>query len=168
LPKPSWRVYDARSGCINLWCSPDDKPACWKRPITRGGLSHPREYVGALGWDWRDDDQAELYVEAAPYDLLERRRRPPLADEAWQEILAWLREKALALARLAHLEPRVVGTRCPFCDFILPAGPLLNGLVEHIAAAHPEVRLQGVTLADTPVLSTNRGDLPLRPVENFD
>jgi hypothetical protein len=160
--------YDARSGCVNLWCSPDDKPACWDWEITRGGLSHPREYVGALGWEWRDDDHADLYIEAAPTDLLERRPRRPLPEQAWQEILAWLREKALALVRLAQLEPRVVSTRCPFCDFVLPAGKLLNGLLDHIAAAHPEVGLQGVTLANTPILSTDRGDFPLRSVERFD
>src|SRR5947209_8574157 len=66
-------LYDARSGVVNIWCSPDDKPACWDAPIKRGGLSHPRAYTGAIGWDWRDDDWAELYVEAAPYELLERR-----------------------------------------------------------------------------------------------
>jgi hypothetical protein len=61
-----------------------------------------------------------------------------------------------------------VGTCCPFCDFILPAGELLNGLLEHMAAAHPEVGLRGLTLADTPVLSTDQGDFPLWPAERFD
>jgi hypothetical protein len=148
--------------------SPDDKPTCWTRPITRGGLRYPREYVGALGWDWRDDDQAELYIEAAPYSLLERRRRAPLPEQSWRELLAWLRDKALGLVRLARLEPRVVGACCPFCDFVLPTGQLLDGLVEHIAGAHPGVRLRGVTLADPPVLSTDRGEFPLRSAERFD
>ena len=113
-------LYDARSGVVNLWCSPDDKPACWNRSISRGGLSYPREYVGALAWDWLDDDRAELYVEAAPYALIERRRREPLPEPAWQEILAWVREKALGMVRLARLEPRIVGTCCPCCSFVLP------------------------------------------------
>jgi hypothetical protein len=121
-----------------------------------------------LGWEWRDDGRAELYVEAAPYALLERRPRWPLGEQTWAEILAWLHEKALALVRLARLQPREAGTCCPFCDFVLPAGELLNGLVEHVAAAHPEVRLQAVTLADTPVLSTGRGNFPLWPVEKSD
>jgi hypothetical protein len=34
-------LYDARSGVINIWCSPHDKPACWDRPISKGGLRHP-------------------------------------------------------------------------------------------------------------------------------
>jgi hypothetical protein len=161
-------LYDARSGVVNVWASPDDKPACWDVRITPGGLSHPREYVGALGWDWRDDDLADLYVEATPYALLDHRRRRSLSEQEWQEILAWLQEKAMGLVRLDHLEPRVVGVHCPFCDFILPAGELLNGLIEHIAVAHPEVRLRGVTLADPPVLSTDRGEFPLRSAERFD
>src|SRR5262245_22229070 len=147
-------LYDARSGVINVWCSREDKPTCWDRPIRRGGLRYPREYVGALAWDWLDDDRADLYVEASPYALLERRRRVPLSGQSSRELLAWLRNKALGLVRLARLEPRTVGACCPFCDFILPAGQLLNGLLEHIAAAHPGVRLRGVTLADPPVLTT--------------
>jgi hypothetical protein len=161
-------LYDARSGVVNVWASPDDKPTCWSQPIRRGGLSYPREYVGALAWDWLDDDRAELYVEVAPYALFERRRREPLPEPAWQEVLAWVREKALGLVRLARLEPRVVGACCPFCSFVLPAGELLNGLVEHVTAAHPDLRLQGVTLGDTPILATDQGDFPIRPAERFE
>lgn len=161
-------LYDARSGVVNVWASPDDKPACWNRPITRGGPRYPREYVGALAWDWLDDGRVELYVEAAPYSLLERRRREPLPEQAWRELLDWLREKALGLVRLARLEPRVVGACCPFCPFILPAGELLNGLLDHVAAAHPDLRLQGVTLGDTPLLATDRGDFPIRSAERFE
>jgi hypothetical protein len=140
-------LYDARSGVINIWCSPDDKPACWNSPISRGALTHPRSYAGALGWDWRDDDQSDLYVEAAPYDLLERQPRQPLAERSWKEILAWLREKALDLVRLARLEPRVVGTCCPFCAFVLPAGELLNDLIDHITAQHASVSVREFSLA---------------------
>jgi hypothetical protein len=161
-------LYDARSGVVNIWCSPTDKPACWDRPISRGGLRYPREYVGGLGWEWPDDDHAELYVEAAPYALLDHRRRKPLAEQEWEEILAWLREKAMGLVRLARLAPQVVGVRCPFCSFVLLAGELLNGLLEHVAVAHPEVGLRGLTLGDPPVLGTDRGDFPIRPAERFD
>src|SRR5262245_35972823 len=131
-------LYDARSGVINIWCSPDDKPACWDRPISRGGLRHPREYVGSLGWEWQED-HADLYVEAAPYALLDTRRHRSLSEQDWQEILVWLREKALGLVRLARLEPQVVGVGCPFCSFVLPAGELLNDLLSHVATDHPDV-----------------------------
>jgi hypothetical protein len=160
-------LYDARSGVVNIWCSPDDKPACWDVKITPGGLSHPREYVGGLGWEWLNDDQAELFVEAAPYALLDQRRRTPLSEQEWQEVLAWLREKAMGLVRLARLEPQVVGTRCPFCSFVLPAGELLNDLLAHIATNHPDVSLRGVVLGEAVVLQTDRGDFTLQPVERF-
>jgi hypothetical protein len=74
-------LYDARSGVVNIWCSPDDKPACWDAKITLGGLRYPREYVGGLGWEWQGDDQAALYVEAAPYALLDQRRRKQLTED---------------------------------------------------------------------------------------
>src|SRR5262249_22817107 len=131
-------------------------------------LRYPREYVGGLGWEWPDDGHTELYVESAPYALLEGRRQEPLPEETWRELLARLREKALGLVRLARPEPRVVGACCPFCSFVLPAGELFNGLLEHLAAAHPGVGLRGLTLGDPPVLGTDRGDFPLRPAEQFD
>jgi hypothetical protein len=160
-------LYDARSGVINIWASPTDKPACWDRPISRGGLRFPREYVGGLGWEWPDDDHAELYVEATPYALLEGRRQEPLPEESWQEILAWLREKALGLIRLARLEPQVVGVGCPFCSFVLPAGELLNDLLTHIGANHADVSLRGVVLGEAVVLQTDRGEFTLQAVERF-
>jgi hypothetical protein len=69
---------------------------------------------------------------------------------------------------LFSLIPLVAVGCCPFCDFILPAGELLNGLLEHVAAAHPDLRLQGVTLGDIPILTTDLGDFPIRPAERFE
>jgi hypothetical protein len=158
---------DARSGVINIWCSPHDKPACWDRPISKGGLRYPREYVGGLSWEWQDDDQADLYVEAAPYTLIDQRWREPLTERNWQEILAWLRDKALGLVRLARLEPQVVGVGCPFCSFVLPVQELLNDLLSHIGAAHPDVNVRGIVLGEAIVLQTDRGEFTLQPVERF-
>lgn len=161
-------LCDARFGLVNFWCAPDDKPGCWDTAITRGALSHPRAYVGALGWDWLDDDRVSLHVEADPYDLLDRRPRRPLTEADWDDVLGWLHRQALALVRLAALSPRLVGTRCPLCPFVLPAGELLNGLLDHVAGQHPAVRLRGIGTGDAPALRTDRGDLPLLPVEEFD
>jgi hypothetical protein len=161
-------LYDARSGVVNIWCSPTDKPACWNTPISRGGLRYPREYVGGLYWDWQDDDHAEMYVEAAPYGLLEQRRRKPLSEQEWQDILAWLRDKAMGLVRLARLEPQIAGISCPFCSFVLPVEELLNDLLSHVETAHPDVDLQGVILGEAAILQTDKGDFPLQSVERFD
>jgi hypothetical protein len=61
------------------------------------------------------------------------------------------------------MEPRVVGACCHFCPFVLPVGELLNALLEHVAAAHPNLQLQGLALGDTPLLTTDPGDFPIRP-----
>lgn len=161
-------LYDARSGVVNIWCSPDDRPLCWEVAVTCGGLDYPRAYVGALNWDWLDDDRVVLHIEADPHDLLDRHPRRPLTDAEWADILGWLRRHALALVRLAALAPREVGTRCPLCPFVLPAGELLNDLLDHIAGQHPAVNVQGIDLSHTPVLRTDRGNLPLSPAEQFD
>jgi hypothetical protein len=90
-----------------------------------------------------------------------------LSEQDWQEVLAWLREKAMGLVRLARLGPQVVGTRCPFCPFVLPAGELLNDLLTHIGANHADVSLRGVVLGEAVVLRTDRGDLTLQSVERL-
>lgn len=168
-------LYDGRSGCVNIWLSPEDKPACWTAPITAGALAYPREVVGDLNWrEWPDDDHARLAVEASPYGLVDHVRealkdRPyrerVLSPEDWTQILDWLEEKARALVRLADLAPDVVGTACPFCAHVLPAGRLLNELIAHVSAEHG--RVTALSLGETVTITTATGVYPLRPVESF-
>jgi hypothetical protein len=40
-------LYDVRLGCINIWCSPEDKPEGWGEP-SKGMLKHARDFVGTL------------------------------------------------------------------------------------------------------------------------
>ncbi len=47
-------LFDARSGCVNFWCSQEDKPECWDVPILQGGLKFPRDYVGGMYWEWAE------------------------------------------------------------------------------------------------------------------
>jgi hypothetical protein len=53
-------------------------------------------------------------------------------------------------------------------QFVLPMGEPLNALLGHIGEAHPEIWLRGIDLGRTTVLRTDRGDLPLRPAEEFE
>jgi len=65
-------VCDARSGVVNFWCTPDDKPDGWDAEITQGALDFPREYVGGVYFEWDDaggDRRARTYVEAQPYGI---------------------------------------------------------------------------------------------------
>lgn len=160
--------FDGRCGCINVWAGPTEKPACWNVEITKGGLTYPRDYVGGVYWDWLNDDQASLYLDATPYALLDKARkdRQELPEEAWQSIGDWLKAKAQELIRLAQLQPERVGTRCPLCSFILPTDHLLNDLLDHIAREH-QVTIKEIALGRRTILVTDQGIFALEAVEKF-
>ncbi len=160
--------FDGRSGVVNLWAGPDDKPTCWNVEITKGGLKHPRDYVGGLYWDWLSDDLASLYLDATPYALLDKARkdRQELPEETWRSIGDWLKVKAQELIRLAQLQPEMVGTQCPLCHFVLPTGHLLNDLLDHMAREH-QSKIKEVVLGETTVVVTDRGKFVLESVEKF-
>jgi len=106
-------LFDARSGCVNIWCSPEDKPSCWPKEIMQGGLDYPRDYVAGIYWEWNDKDQAELVVEVEPYELersrgldrwvhslfwvhpLSRKSDRPkeISEDEWEELFRWSVEK---------------------------------------------------------------------------
>jgi len=168
-------LYDARSGAINVWCSPTDKPACWTHEITKGDLKYPREYVGGLYWDWLDDNSVQFRLDCTPYQMLEHIKKerkprwnaPILTDDEWNEIVGWLERKVLELLRLADLHPEIGGTKCPFCDYVLPPDELLNTIIEHIDNMHREVEVTGVCLGREACINTKAGDYVLRAVEKF-
>ena len=95
-------LCDARSGCVNFWCSPEDKPACWDAKIRAGALAYPRSYVGALDWEWSEDETATLFVAVSPYDLLDERAAQELPAEDWNELFRWTQEKAGELVAQAQ------------------------------------------------------------------
>lgn len=107
---------DARSGCINFWCGPDDRPDCWPAAITQGGLNHPRDYVGAVYFEWEGDDRARLKIDVVPYRLQrdaarraavagERRaNEAPVSEVELATALDWVRAKTLDLLAAAQKE----------------------------------------------------------------
>lgn len=46
---------DARSGVINFWCGPDNKPDDWTWEIEKHQLEYPREYVGDVTPVWDEE-----------------------------------------------------------------------------------------------------------------
>jgi hypothetical protein len=155
---------DARSGVINLWCGPEDKPACWTAPIDQGDLDYPREFVGMLSWKWTEDlSQARLIVEAEPYAMLDARRGAGLTEPEWEQCLNWCEAKARALIALADEMLDVVGTHCPFCDFILSEGQLINGLIDHIQERHPGHKIESLTAGAGLTITTREDSFPLLP-----
>jgi hypothetical protein len=150
-------LFDAGSGAVQLWCSPEDKPAGWNAPITPGGFGHARELVGCLSWDW-EGEEAVLYVEGYPYELLPSRDREQwdrIPEETWRGVTQWLREKGWELVRLARIHETRLGCGCPFCTFVLPAGQLANALVEHVADQHGDVA--SVTLGEGLIIEMRDG-----------
>jgi hypothetical protein len=144
-------LFESGAGSVQIWCSPDDKPRGWDRPITRGAFPEPRELVGALSWEWTGDDEASLTVEAYPYELLPKGARgrdqwQQIPEETWQGCMVWLKEKAFQLVRFARMHETHLGAGCPFCDFLVPAGQMMNGLVSHVAQEHGGVK--SVTLGE--------------------
>lgn len=158
-------LYDARSGCVNIWCSPQDKPSCWDVEIDAGALNYPRSYVGALYWEWEEDELATLRVEVTPYDLLDRHGRKGIPVEAWEEILRWTEEKARELLALAANAPEIIGTHCPFCAYMLPTGELLNTLLAHITGEHPQEKLKAFVFGERMEIVTQNDTYPLLAAE---
>lgn len=71
--------WEARSGCVNLWCGPDDKPPGWpaELEIRRGGLGYPRAFVASISPEWPRDgsldwsDRETQYAVVADVTLYE-------------------------------------------------------------------------------------------------
>ena len=133
--------YDARSGYINIWCGPADKPACWDHQIDQGNLDYPRDYIGSVRWEW-GRDFATLYINADPYALLDDRQ---LTEAEWDQLLDWVQEKVMFLVRMASIHPDT-GIKCPFCSFVLPPSwnDFLN-LCVHIEGTHKK-RVEEIVL----------------------
>lgn len=150
--------YDARLGCVNIWCSPDDKPTCWNNPITQGDLDYPRDYTGTIYWETKNN-LASLYIEAEPFALLDRPERQ-LTDTEWEQVLDWLQDKAMFLVRFASIHPDT-GIKCPFCSHVMPRS--WNDLLElfhHIEITH-EKHVDEIVLGDPTRVTVNGESFPL-------
>ena len=42
------RRYDARSGCVNIGCSPEDKPGCWDAEVEAGERLRRGNHAGHI------------------------------------------------------------------------------------------------------------------------
>jgi hypothetical protein len=66
-------LYDARGGCINVWCTPEDNPGGdWNKiKLTAGAHCKPSEFVGTISWEW--DEKVEnviaLTIDTVAYEL---------------------------------------------------------------------------------------------------
>jgi hypothetical protein len=153
-------LYDARSGCINLWVSPEDHPPCWDGvPMTAGAFPQPREYLGAIVAEITGDlKEAVLTLQVTPYDRMPQReigQYPPPEEDEWE----WLAHKAQDLLDLAErlLEPPRADSAvfCKFCEAPVNV-TLLNDFLDHLERVH-RTRISGVELGEPTVVMTNIG-----------
>lgn len=153
--------YDARSGAVNFWCGPEDKPSCWDQEIIQGALNYPRDYVSGLYWDFNEGTgKFDLRIDVVPYALLEKKKA--LTDEVWDKLIEWTEHQVKGIIRLAAIHETDLGTCCPFCDFVLPVDYLLNDMLEHINEKHLDVKIKAVTVGGRPTLDTNKGRFVLK------
>ena len=160
--------FDSRSGCVNCWASPEDKPACFDVPIEQGALKYPRELVGSLYFTWTDDNTVSLWIEQCCYAMSDSdigRRARKLTPEQIDGLLDWTEAKVQELVRLSALCPDVGGLKCPCCNYVLPVGRLFNELIDHIQTVHPGFGLRGITLGDGIVLDGVDGSVRIQEEE---
>jgi hypothetical protein len=101
--------YDRRMGCVNIWCTKDDKPSVWNEEIEPGQFD--ADYVGGLFWEEDENFKGSqrLFVEADPYALFRNRgcempREGVISEEEWESIFKWLQEKVMILIREAVMK----------------------------------------------------------------
>jgi len=123
-------LYDARSGAINIWVSPDDKPVDWNFKITRGALKYPRAFLATI-YSKIENDEVELEVEIANYSRREWIKsmweKGEINYSDYREMLKrvsggtkdewkWVIEKVEWLIDLAEKEKNFISVlRCPYC-----------------------------------------------------
>jgi len=150
-------MYDGRSGCINVWASPDNYPPALRGvEITRGALIYPRSYVGGvMSTGVNLSGKVALELELTIYD----RGENPETEEDW----AWLTAKVDHLLTLAEFQPEPVGSDtgiyCKLCDRAVPV-LILNEYLDHLARDH-NITITSVTLGSPTVISTNIGPIKI-------
>jgi hypothetical protein len=65
-------LWDGRSGAINLWASPEDRPTGWPEEveIRQMALAYPRAYVATFDMQWPSDSNLEWSSREASCQLL--------------------------------------------------------------------------------------------------
>ena len=157
-------LYDARSGCINLWVSPEDHPPCWAGvPITRGTDHYHREYLGGIyGRHTEDFKDVVLKLEVTAYQRQAERQMgeyPPPEEDEWE----WLQKKGDELLEQVELLIEPPGSDssifCRFCDAPVRVA-LVNDFLSHLKDEH-NVKIHALVIEDHPYVLTNVGRIEL-------
>lgn len=154
--------FDARSGCVNVWASPNDKPPSWSDVvITKGELNYPRSYVGGV-YAKINDDFVELEISVTPYSRWDHEKRVSRLDRTPNiDEFEWVASKVDNLIEISESENKIIsseGILCRFCDKLIKVS-LLNEFIYHLVNEH-DVKIYSVLLgSDCITMTTNIGEI---------
>lgn len=93
---------DARSGVINFWCGPENKPDGFLWDIEKHQLDYPREYVGDVTPVWSDESDliVAFSIKSQNYAIkhaqeLDYRQKEPYENR--KEDLTWVKAEFVKL-----------------------------------------------------------------------
>jgi hypothetical protein len=73
---------DARSGVINFWCGPENKPKDWMWNIEKHQLNYPREYIGDATPVWDEEGNLVAFsITSTNYTMKEAERLDYLKNQ---------------------------------------------------------------------------------------
>lgn len=123
-------LFDVASGCINIWCTPQDHPsgAEWKQiTMTAGAFAKPAEYIGMIFWE-RDNENRIVHIEVTSnaYILADQFPKKFVASKSHARKgveyicnrpadLAWLKQKAIWLFEQAGVDLAKAGISISNC-----------------------------------------------------
>jgi hypothetical protein len=128
--------WDGRSGAVNAWCGPDDRPTGWPEevPIRCGALRHPRAFVASCWLEWPKDEPADgnsedhlpVVAEITCYEVREhfgwRHSGRVRGDQAWLK-RHWRELVAVARTHLPRpLQLELGGLQGPACAVAATCG----------------------------------------------
>jgi hypothetical protein len=148
-------IYDARSGAINLWVAPEDKPLDYVWEIRKGALSFPRNFLASIYGQFTEDGDVELYLVIYNYarkdyaeylfnhsniSYKEYRAMLDLAEKGTDAEWSWAMAKAKWLIDMAVKESVFIDvTYCPFCGQEFPNLQIFNDFIMHLLT-HTKIR----------------------------
>ena len=128
-PEPE-ALFDVASGCINVWCTPQDHPDGpeWEQvTMTAGAFDKPAEYVGMIVWE-RDNENriTRLEVTSDTYILADQLPKKFVTSKQHvgkgvehicnrQADLAWLKRKTAWLFEQAGVDLEKAGLSISTC-----------------------------------------------------
>ena len=105
-------IFEAGSAGFQVWCTPEDRPRGWDDiKMLAGAFSKPCEFVGSVGWEWKDEEIVGVQIETTAYALADQKpdqysqqtRTKERSINNRREDIDWLRKKVTWLFQQANV-----------------------------------------------------------------